>query len=54
MASSDSKCGAKFTSRDGEETVTCDRDGRHVVHRDADGTKAVRVPGGAVISKPSK
>ncbi|GLZ15851.1 hypothetical protein Acsp04_60860 [Actinomadura sp. NBRC 104425] len=53
MSNDRNKCGATFVGRDGE-TVKCDRDGarRHVAHRAADGTTAVRVPGGAVITKP--
>lgn len=39
-------CGTAFISED--ETLTCDRTGAHVVHRDGD-TAFVRAPGGAII-----
>ncbi|MFF3442111.1 hypothetical protein [Streptosporangium sp. NPDC002721] len=49
------KCQATFIARDGNESVTCDRDGRHLVHRESStNTTAVRVPGGALITKPTK
>ncbi|WP_436758487.1 hypothetical protein [Streptosporangium sp. V21-05] len=51
---SDKKCGAAFVARDGSESFTCDRDGRHLVHEESStNTKAVRVPGGALITKPT-
>ncbi|MEV8635837.1 hypothetical protein AB0395_29695 [Streptosporangium sp. NPDC051023] len=47
-------CGAGFVTDDGTQSFACGRDaGRHIVHQDADGTKAVRVPGGAIVIKPS-
>ncbi|MFF5111583.1 hypothetical protein [Streptosporangium sp. NPDC000509] len=48
------KCEATFIARDGGESVTCDRDGRHIVHQESSTkTKAVRLPGGAFITKPT-
>ncbi|MGW4664064.1 hypothetical protein [Streptosporangium sandarakinum] len=45
------KCGGSFAN--GEELFVCDRDNdRHLVHRDANGTTAVKVPGGFLVSKP--
>lgn len=46
------KCGGSF--EDADKTFVCDRAGRHVVHQDADGTKAVKAPGGFLVSKPNQ
>ncbi|MEV0758014.1 hypothetical protein [Streptosporangium sp. NPDC050280] len=49
------KCQAMFVADDGSESITCDRDGRHIVHRESStNTMAVRLPGGALITKPTK
>lgn len=52
MADND-KCGAEIATDDGTETFgPCDRDTRrHIVHRDSDGTKYVKVPGGVIAPK---
>ncbi|MFD8562141.1 hypothetical protein ACFV1N_33070 [Streptosporangium canum] len=48
------KCEATFIAGDGSESITCDRDGRHIVHQESSTqTKAVRLPGGALISRPT-
>ncbi|MEU7985285.1 hypothetical protein AB0B56_10515 [Streptosporangium canum] len=48
------KCEATFIAGDGSESITCDRDGRHIVHQESStDTRAVRLPGGALISKPT-
>ncbi|WP_101791047.1 hypothetical protein [Nonomuraea indica] len=50
--SANAACGAKFIDAETYQTITCDRTDRHVVHSDSTaGTKALRVPGGALISK---
>lgn len=55
MTNAKTKCGGEFVSSDGAESYTCDReDGRHLSHRDADGTTFLRVPGGAIVTKPRK
>ncbi|MFG1751441.1 hypothetical protein [Streptosporangium sandarakinum] len=44
-------CGGSFA--DGDELFVCDRDAdRHLIHRDANGTKAMKVPGGFLVSRP--
>ncbi|GAA5045509.1 hypothetical protein HNP84_002611 [Thermocatellispora tengchongensis] len=46
------KCGIEFIAYDGSESLTCDRTaGLHLIHKDA-GTRFVRIPGGAYVSKP--
>lgn len=53
MTNAKTKCGGEFVSSDGAESYACDREGgRHLSHRDADGTTFVRVPGGAIVTKP--
>lgn len=57
MTNAKTKCGAEFVSSfvssEGAESYACDReDGRHLSHRDADGTTFVRVPGGAIVTTP--
>jgi hypothetical protein len=53
MFSTRKKCGASFTT--GSRTLTCDRSGPHLRHRDAaTGDQFVRAPGGAVITPSSK
>ncbi|WP_156056655.1 hypothetical protein [Streptosporangium roseum] len=48
------KCGAQFIA-DTYETFTCERqDEVHLRHRDTNGTTAIRVPGGALISKKTR
>ena len=47
------ECGDALVADDG--TLTCVRgDGRHLIHRDADGTRFVRAPGGALVLDPKK
>ncbi|MBB4917413.1 hypothetical protein [Streptosporangium saharense] len=47
-------CGAGFVSRDGAESYTCQRpDSPHVRHRDGN-AEFLRLPGGALITKPAK
>lgn len=48
------KCDATFIT-DTYETFTCERpDDVHLRHRDNNGTTAIRVPGGALISKKTR
>jgi hypothetical protein len=55
MSKNREECGTKCIDAETYETLTCDREDRHIVHRESStGTKFVRVPGGAVITKPSK
>ncbi|MFD0887921.1 hypothetical protein ACFQ08_25555 [Streptosporangium algeriense] len=54
MKSNKPNCGAGFVSKDGAESYTCDRqDSPHVKHRDGD-AEFLRLPGGALITKPAK
>jgi hypothetical protein len=56
MSKNREKCGKKFIDGETYQTLACDREDRpHIVHHDSKtGTKAVRVPGGAYITKPPK
>lgn len=49
-------CDAQFIPDDSDtEPFACTRDDQpHIVHHDRIGTRAVRVPGGAYISKSTK
>lgn len=46
------KCDAELTFDDDGESFVCDRPAsRHVIHRDAAGDTAIKVPGGFWTSK---
>ena len=52
---SNGKCDATFVGKKDNEVIRCNRDdSRHVVHRDSNGTKVVKAPGGAIVSKSGK
>lgn len=52
MSADREKCGKKFIDGETYETIACDREDPHIVHKDSrTGAKAVRVPGGAWITK---
>lgn len=43
-------CDTRFET--GDRTLTCERTGRHVTHRDTEtGDRFTRVPGGAIIQR---
>lgn len=49
---SDNACGTKFIDGETYQTLVCDSEGWHIDHRDSrTGAKAVRIPGGAWITK---
>ncbi|MGV9772613.1 hypothetical protein [Streptosporangium sp. NPDC003464] len=48
------KCGTQFIT-DTYETFRCERtDDLHLKHRDTNGTTAIQVPGGALISNKTR
>lgn len=47
------KCGTEFVPSDGSRVIVCDREDRHIVHREsATGTTFVWTPTGAYVTTP--
>lgn len=47
------KCDKKFVETGGK-TLACGKDGKHIVHKDGDGTAFVKAPGGAIVNDRKK